>query len=143
MKKCSLFLFLLFQLSSAFAVPCAQPEEMQAIRVRALQTELMISALSCNGEGHYNRFIANYQAQLKTYADAMRGYFLRSYGPTAELELNQFVTQLANESATHAMKKGAKAFCTSARQWFERVEQKNKTLHEISFAYHGEIHECR
>ena len=104
-KKCSLFLFLLLHLSPAFAVPCAQPNEMQAIRVRALQTELMIAGLSCNGQAHYNYFITNYQLQLKTYADAMRSYFKRSYGPTAELEMNEFVTQLANESATRSIKR--------------------------------------
>ena len=142
-KKCSLFLFLLLHLSPAFAVPCAQPNEMQAIRVRALQTELMIAGLSCNGQAHYNYFITNYQLQLKTYADAMRSYFKRSYGPTAELEMNEFVTQLANESATRSIKKGAKTFCNNARAWFEKVEEKDKTLHDVSFAYHGEIHECR
>ena len=143
MKKCSLFLVMLFQLSSAFAVPCAKPQEMQAIRVRALQTELMIAGLSCNGQEHYNYFIANYQPQLKQYADTMRGYFMRSYGPTAELEMNQFITQLANESMTRSLRKGAKIFCNNARLWFDGVEKKNKKLHDISFAYHGEIRQCR
>jgi aromatic ring hydroxylase len=141
MKKYMLFLAVLFQVSSSFAAPCAQPNEMQAIRIRALQTELMMAGLSCNGRKHYSHFVNNYKSELKQYANAMRSYFKRAYGNSGETKMNQFVTQLANESSTRSIKRGAEEFCDNAREWFDAVEEKDN-LQNVAYSYRGDIREC-
>ncbi len=142
MKKCGLFLVVLLQISSSFAAPCAKPVEMQAIRVRALQTELMFAGLSCNGRNHYNHFVNNYRPELKEYADALRGYFQRVYGRSGETKMNQFITRLANQSSTRSIKRGTEAFCANARAWFEDVGQE-KDLRQVAYTYSGDIRQCR
>lgn len=144
-KRVLLFLFFMTAmvqaLPAAASVPCAQPEEMQAIRIRALQTELMLAGLSCNGRQHYNHFVRSFRSELKTYATALRSYFHRAYGKSGENEMNQFITRLANESSTRSVH-GADVFCSNAREWFSTVEQQ-KNLRNVAFTYRGDIRECR
>lgn len=141
-KKAALFVAVLFITHSTFAYPCAQPKEMEAIRIRALQTELMMAGLSCNGQRHYNRFVQNYRSELKQYARILRGYFVRGYGDDAENEMNQFITQLANESSKRSLQNGAKSFCLDARGLFKTVSA-SKKLNHADFDYRGNISECR
>ncbi len=141
MRKYALFLAVLFITHSAFAYPCAQPKEMEAIRIRALQTELMMAGLSCNGQRHYNRFVKNYRSELKQYARALRSYFVRGYGDDAENEMNQFVTQLANQSSRRSLQNGAKSFCSDASGLFQTVSA-SKKLNHADFDYRGDIKQC-
>ena len=83
----------------------------------------------------------SYRSELKTYADAMRGYFRRVYGANGETEMNEFVTKLANESSKSSIKHGAQTFCSDAREWFEAVEQESH-LQNVAFTYRGDIREC-
>lgn len=114
---------------------------MEAIRIRALQTELMVAGLSCNGKKHYNHFVRDHRSELKEYAEALRGYFRRVYGSGGEMELNKFVTRLANEMSTRSMQ-SARDFCENARDQFESTESEAK-LQNVDYRYRGEIRACR
>ena len=109
--------------------------------MQALQTELMFAGLNCNGQKHYDYFVHNYRFELKASAEALQRYFQRVYGQTAELEMKQFTTQLANESSGRFIKQSAALFCEDARIWFDVVEQENH-VENIAFSYRGDIREC-
>ena len=140
-KLLFLSLVFVFFATSALAYPCAKPEEMEAIRIRALQTELMMAGLSCNGKKHYNRFVKNNRTELKHYAKSMRGYFERNFSGNAETEMDQFITKLANDSSKRSLKNGAKSFCSDANTLFKTVSTADD-LQSTKYRYRGEISEC-
>lgn len=140
-KSCALFLAIIFISTSAMAYPCAKHEEIEAIRIRALQTELMMAGLSCNGKKHYNRFVKQNRTELKSYAKSLRGYFERNFSGNAETEMDQFITKLANDSSKRSLKNGAKSFCSDANTLFKAVS-KEDDLGNVTYRYRGDISEC-
>jgi hypothetical protein len=67
---------------SAFAVQCLTPTEKIAFDVRALQTELMITALSCGRDNDYSAFVSSHQRDLAAAYDritATGGYLPHRY----------------------------------------------------------------
>ena len=137
----ALFLAIIFIATSALAYPCAKPEEMDAIRVRALQTELMMAGLSCNGKKHYNRFVKQNRSELKHYAKSLRGYFERNFSGNAETEMDAFITKLANDSSKRSLKNGAKSFCSDANTLFKTVSNADD-LNDTKYHYRGDVREC-
>jgi hypothetical protein len=123
------------------AYPCAKPEELEAIRIRALQTELMMAGLSCNGKKHYNRFVKQNRTELKSYAKSLRGYFERNFSSNAETEMDAFITKLANDSSKRSLKNGAKSFCADASTLFKTIS-KEDDLSDAKYRYRGDISEC-
>lgn len=144
LKRGLLFTMLLLSSVSLQAMPCAKSHEMEAVRVRALQTELMFAALSCNGSSsYYNRFIKNYRQELQTQAKTLRAYFKRAFAADAENQMNRFITRLANESSTRSLNRGLEHYCEAANDWFSDVES-NRTLQSVNYRYRGnEIRSCR
>lgn len=141
LRRYGLLLIALFYANSTLAYPCAKPEEMEAIHVRALQTELMMAGLSCNGKRHYSNFVRKNQRELKEYAQSMRGYFVRNFGGNAESKMDEFVTALANESSKKSMQTGQKSFCSNANNLFKAVAT-SSTIPYTQYRYHGDIRQC-
>jgi hypothetical protein len=105
---------------SAWAVPCTGPVEQTALTTRALQTELMVAALSCGNRIHYNAFVRKYQGDLVKHGRSLQSFFQRKHGAAGRRNLNTFITRLANEasqrsSITHA------AFCANSSSLFDRL----------------------
>lgn len=140
-RYCALFLSVIFISTSATAYPCAKSEEMDAIRVRALQTELMMAGLSCNAKNHYNGFVKNNRSELKHYAKSLRSYFERNFSNNAQSEMDEFITKLANDSSKRSLRSGAKSFCSNANTLFTTVA-KTDELHDVKYRYRGDISEC-
>ena len=70
-----------------------------AIEVRAMQTELMVAALSCNAQHDYNAFVTRFKSVLNKHVKTMDGYFKRVFGSGGEREVTRYTTGLANRSA--------------------------------------------
>jgi hypothetical protein len=83
----------------ARATRCAMPEEVSAIRVAAVQQELMVAALTCHEIGRYNDFQTGYGPELRTSDARLLGMFRRLYGGRrGEAAYHAFKTKLANDS---------------------------------------------
>src|SRR5690348_18232484 len=83
----------------ARAVRCAMPEEVSAIRVAAVQQELMVAALTCHEVSRYNAFQTGYGPELRNSDAALLRMFRRLYGGRGgEARYHAFKTKLANDS---------------------------------------------
>lgn len=102
---------------SVFAADCVAPRERDAQTVRALQSRLMIAALSCNARNDYNRFVTTYQRHLAYHGTGLRKYFRKKHGRGHKRALNSFVTELAN-GASQASIKNRSRFCAESRTIF-------------------------
>jgi hypothetical protein len=78
------------------AADCVAARERDSLTVRALQTRLMVAALSCGARTEYNDFVTRYRPHLTDHGDALRKHFRKLHGARHERALNAFVTSLAN-----------------------------------------------
>ncbi|MDB2414233.1 hypothetical protein N9W34_00500 [Rickettsiales bacterium] len=102
---------------SSFA--CAMQEESQALDFRALQSNMMVAALSCDQQKNYNRFMIKYKNNLITGSEDIKSYFKRKYGFSYERELNRFVTDLANKATQFSMNKNSDTYCQQVSAMFK------------------------
>ena len=107
-------------LAAQDAAACAKPEDLPPLRTRALQTELMVSALSCGDSKSYNSFVTAFRPELQRQGKAMQSYFKREHGGRAQAETDKFVTQLANLASQRSSKDKA-AFCAGTKTLFGKV----------------------
>ena len=106
--------------SPALAETCAQPDDETALRVRVLQTALMVGALSCQQHDPYNAFVTRFQPTLATHGAALKAYFKRAHGGGWSAVLDEFVTRLANEASLRGMQ-NLRTFCTESKRLFHDV----------------------
>lgn len=97
----------------ANAAPCAAPADEASLRVRMMQTELMVAALTCNQRTDYNSFVTRFQPQLTMQGKHLQSFFKQKYGSGSSRALNGFVTRIANESSRRGMQKRGE-FCRAA-----------------------------
>lgn len=98
------------------------PREQAALDVRYLQTELMVAALSCGRpefHQHYNVFVAKFGNSLKQHGTHLKSYFTRQYGNQATVQMDRYVTRLANEASLRSMQQAS--FCQDSVALFQRV----------------------
>jgi hypothetical protein len=106
--------------SHAMAQPCANAREKAAFDLRALQTHLMVGALSCGMHDRYNAFVTRFQSDLARAHRNLTGYFNRVHGRTAQRELNQYLTALANAQSQEGIRQGS-FFCGRIGPLFDQV----------------------
>jgi hypothetical protein len=103
---------------------CAQPSEITAIQVTAVQQQLMVAALSCDPAGtpdaakeyvsKFNQFQVAYGAELRQSDAAMLRMFKRLYGVRkGDDEYNAFKTRAASHSEIKRIH-GFSDFCKAA-----------------------------
>ncbi len=112
----------------SFASPCALTKEKQAIEIRALQTHLMVAALSCSKQKDYNIVMSKFGKYLAENGRVLQAYFSRNYGRTYPNQLNSFVTFLANESSKTSLKQDYKPYCAKADQLFKDILSGDKNM---------------
>lgn len=103
---------------AVLASPCALAPETHALNARALQTDLMVSALVCGRREDYNEFITRFRGKLATQAALMRHHFERTYGRRGEVQMNRFVTRLAND-ASRASNADRARYCRATGSLFD------------------------
>lgn len=107
--------------TQVFAGPmCAQAHEQTALNTSVLRTELMVAALSCGRQTHYNAFVTKFNGDLTEQGYLLRAFFQRQYGNAAEQHLNRFVTRLANDESKRSIA-GRTQFCTAASELFQQL----------------------
>lgn len=105
----------------AAAATCAMEKEKAALDVRALQTQLMVAALSCGEQQRYNTFMKKFGSQLSEQGNGLKRYFSRVYHGNEEQAQNSFVTQLANVSSELSLEADETVFCNTASKLFDDV----------------------
>ena len=92
-----------------------------AFHVRALQTELMVAALTCQARAHYNDFAVKFQDVLIKHGRALKSRFHLTHGKSkGEKKLNAYVTSLANKTSSRQISEGEK-YCARAMTTFAQL----------------------
>jgi len=95
------------------------------MRVRVMQTELMVAALSCRAvpgrdfTGQYNTFVQRHGDKLVTHGRVLQSYFHNRYGEEFRKKLDSFITALANDASRRSM--NSATFCDESVQLFQEV----------------------
>ena len=106
--------------SPAQAQDCAGPFLTNAVQARVLQSELMVAGLACDERGRYNAFVERFETELVARGHALKRYFHRTHGLTAEHELSRYVTRLANQASARSIAFGT-TYCARVGKLFEQV----------------------
>lgn len=96
--------------AASAASSCVTGKDEMALQTRLLQTELMVSALTCKQTTKYNDFVKLHQKELMKAHTQLRTFFNKKYGKAGGDELNSFITRLANDSSKRSIK-NVKLFC--------------------------------
>ncbi|WNJ99618.1 hypothetical protein L2D14_17360 [Thalassospiraceae bacterium LMO-JJ14] len=88
---------------SAIAASCNDRSEKAAFHVRALQTDLMVAALTCGAKPQYNSFARKFQNTLVDHGMALKALFHHLHGSRADKALNAYVTALANRASQRSI----------------------------------------
>lgn len=96
---CAAFTFFLFSGNVWAAAYCARPQDVMAVRVAALQQEMMVAAFMCHDIAAYNRFVISHQGELQESDKALMNFFLQLNAETGLGDYNLFKTELANVSS--------------------------------------------
>ena len=100
----------------AMAQPqCVQPAEKTAFDVRALQSQLMVIALTCGEHDRYNAFVKRYERELTSSFRTLTASYRRAGGTKA---LDGYITTLANAQSQDGIRQGTR-FCANARPMFD------------------------
>jgi len=101
--------------------------EVNAVNVRILQSEMMVAALTCNMRNRYNNVVVRYQGELVSHAQVLKKMFRRDHGARAQVELDEFVTQLANDASIRSIRE-RQSFCASASEMFSAILASGNSL---------------
>lgn len=93
------------------AVACWNPEAESAVKLKDLQSRLMVGTLMCNAMGFdssasYNRFVLANKATLNAANRAVQARFTRAYGARSLKEYDRFNTSLANAYGSRPTNRG-------------------------------------
>lgn len=102
----------------AFAQACLPAAERSALDIRALQSQLMVVALTCGQHDDYNRFVTQHQGALRNAFNGVRGHFSRTGG--GQRQLDTYITNLANAHAQEGVRQGSH-FCQNAQGLFQQA----------------------
>jgi hypothetical protein len=104
----------------ALAQGCLQPAEKAALDTRALQSQLMVAALSCGQHDAYNAFVTRYQKGLGSAYKVVTAHFRRVNGAHGQRELDNFITNMANAQSQEGIRQGS-FFCRNVAPLFEQA----------------------
>lgn len=98
------------------AASCATDREAEALRVRALQSKLMVAALACGESARYDAFIDRFGETLSVEGRVMVEYFARRHGgKRINRVVDDYVTTQANQHSLDSMANRSE-FCSDASQ---------------------------
>lgn len=107
--------------SIAFAQSaCLQPAEKTAFDIRALQSQLMVVALTCGQQDDYNAFVNRHQRELAAAFRNVAGHFRRTAGAQHQRQLDQYITNLANGQSQVGIARGS-FFCREQGGLFQQA----------------------
>jgi hypothetical protein len=99
---------------AALAGGCATQSDASALRVAALQQELMVAAFTCRDVSRYNNFVRAHQPELIASDDALKAFFVKRSGEAA---YHTYKTELANSASLRSLRDDG--FCGRAERTFD------------------------
>ncbi|MGK7868256.1 hypothetical protein [Falsiroseomonas sp. E2-1-a20] len=102
----------------AIAQSCVQSADRTAFEVRALQSQLMVAALTCARDDDYNAFVRKFQGELGGAYRSIQGHFRRTAGGGHQRALDGYITTLANEQSQDGIRQGSR-FCQNVGPLFQ------------------------
>jgi hypothetical protein len=120
----------------AQALTCPASDEQNSLTVRALQSKLMVAALTCSARSDYNDFVRRYTPYLADHAVSLRRWFRKLHGGRSTREIDRFVTSLANNASMKSINDRA-AFCAASRSAFAELlgapgAESRRILHSVA-----------
>ena len=111
-------------LAASLATPafaqCMQPAEKPGFDIRALQSQLMVLALTCNQQEDFNRFVTQNRPVLQgAYGDIQR-HFRRVAGGGWQRQIDAYITNTANIHSQAGISQGT-LFCQNQVQLFPQA----------------------
>lgn len=97
------------------AADCVSARERDSLTVRALQSRLLVAALSCGARADYNSFVTRYRPQLAAHSSELRKHFRKQHGAAHNKALNAYVTKLAN-GASQVSIEDRYGFCAESQR---------------------------
>lgn len=107
---------------NALAADCASRLDMNALRLAAMQQELMVAALSCHEIARYNQFVLSHQPELIDSDARLKSFFIARGGRAGEAAYHTFKTELANDSSLRSVRE-VETFCGEADRAFDAALQ--------------------
>jgi hypothetical protein len=93
---------LLGMTAQGFAAGCTDRDAGMAMRVAALQQELMVAALTCSAIPRYNEFVTSWRGELRASDDQLKAHFEHARaGGIADY--HAFKTRLANQDSIRSI----------------------------------------
>jgi hypothetical protein len=105
-------------LPAAAVAACLQPAEQTAFGVRALQSQLMVVALTCQRQEDYNAFVRRHMTELNEAQRSVAGYHRRAFGAQHQRQLDLYITNLANAQSQAGIARGS-FFCNEQAPLFQ------------------------
>lgn len=117
----------------ALAQACAQPSERTAFELRALQSQLMVAAITCQRDNDYNAFVRKFQGELGGAYNTIRAHYRRTAGAQGQRALDGYITTLANEQSQDGIRQGSR-FCQNITPLFQAAlaQSNGSTLADLS-----------
>jgi hypothetical protein len=100
---CAAFTFFLLCGNVWAAAYCARPQDVMAVRIAALQQEMMVAAFTCHDVAAYNRFVISHRGELQESDKALMNFFLQQNARTGLGDYNLYKTELANVSSLRSV----------------------------------------
>lgn len=122
-----------FSAGVAVAEPCTSAVDQGAFDVAALKSELMVVALTCDKRDDYNQFVTRFRSDLTREEYALHGWFRRAYGRSAQVQHDNYITNLANVESQAGLQRGT-LFCQDHATLFQQVLALNGIDSLVSFA---------
>jgi hypothetical protein len=115
----TIFASLLTQNANAL---CIKSYEKVFFDLKALQSSMMVAALSCNLTPEYNSFMKKYSRLLNESGSRVKKYFIKAHGNEKyKSHLNRFSTKLANSSTTVSMHQAPDAYCNLSKYYLQSL----------------------
>ncbi len=99
---------------------CLRPAEKTAFDIRALQSQLMVVALSCQQHDDYNAFVTRFRSHLGDAHRNVTSYYQRASGRQAQRVMDQYITNLANNQMQVGITQGSH-FCRNQTPLFQQA----------------------
>ena len=101
----------------AWAAGCASRTDAAALKVAALQQELMVAAFSCHDVARYNEFVLAHQPELIASDASLKAFFVRRDVRHGEAGYHTYKTELANAASLRSIHDDG--FCDNAATEFD------------------------
>lgn len=110
--------FLFFEGAAAIAAPCLDWQQSRALAAKAVQTRLMVAALSCGMRSPYNEFVLKFDPELVEHNSTLMSWHRQNYGADGDKVFHNLMTRIANEASADNVS-ASRDFCRLAAETFE------------------------